>query len=242
MTKTMGALVLGVLTSATAFAQTPIGADEPPPNVPVVPDPPPDPGPPVVPPRPPQPPVVEQKAPTPSARPVGMTVGIGAGYSLPTSIQTPNTTSARLRFASGLALEPRLVLQNTSTTQETDVSETTTSQRELGIASLVRIPMVSRGKFDLLLLGAAGVSIETTDPDGPDNNTNATTFAVGWGVAIDWWITEHWAVSFSATNPIFSFSKQTEEEPAPVGETSTTTTAVGAVWDPTISVMIHIFN
>ncbi|MFN0248459.1 MAG: hypothetical protein ACKV2T_16320 [Kofleriaceae bacterium] len=241
MTKTLGALVLGVLTSATSLAQAPVGADELPPNVPPVPDPPPDPAR-VVPPRPPQPPSVEPKAAARTARPAGMAIGLGAGYALPTSIQTPNTTSARLRLASGLALEPRLVLQNTSSKQETDVSETSTSQRELGIGSLVRIPMVSRGKFDLLLLGAAGVSIEGTDPDGPDNNTNATTFTVGWGVAIDWWMTEHWAVSFSATNPIFSFSKQTREEPAPVGETSTTTTVVGAVWDPTLSVMIHIFN
>lgn len=242
MMKTTWAFALGLAMTTTALAQTPVGGDEPPPNIPPS-DPPPDPNPPVIPPQPPQPPAVEVKATdTSTPRPVGLAIGIGAGYSLPTSIQTPNTTSARVRFGSGLTLEPRVVLQNTSTKMETDITETSTAQRELAIGSLVRIPMVQRGKFELLLLGAAGVSIESTDPDGADNNTSATTLAVGWGAAVDWWITEHWNVSFSATNPLFSLRKQTQEMPAPDGDTTTTTTTVGAVWDPTISVMIHIFN
>ncbi len=241
MTKMTWAFLLGAATSATALAQAPVGDDEPPPSA-WGPEPTPEPAAPAVPPQPPQPPPVEVRAPESTGRPAGLAIGIGAGYSLPTSVQTPNTTSARVRFASGLTLEPRLVVQNTSTTVETDISETSTAQRAFSIASLVRVPLVQRGKFDLLLLGAAGVGIQTTDPDGPDNNTNATTFAVGWGAAIDWWISEHWNVSFSATNPLFSLRKQTEEMPAPDGDRSTTTTTIGAVWDPTISVMIHIFN
>lgn len=246
MKKTTLSIVLGMMTSVTALAQTPVGDDELPPNVPPVPEPVPDPVPdpaPVVPPQPPQPPVVDAKSTeVVTGRPVGLAIGIGAGYSLPTSVQTPNTTSARVRFASGLTLEPRLVVQNTSSTVETDTSETSASQRDLNLGALVRIPMVQRGKFELLLLGAAAIGIETTDPDGADNNTTATSFGVGWGAAVDWWITDHWNVSFSATNPIFSITKQTEEMMPPIGETSTTTTTVGAVWDPTISVMIHIFN
>jgi hypothetical protein len=241
--KTTRAFLIGIATSATAFAQTPVGADEPPPNVPAVPEPPPDPGPPVVPPQPPQPPSVEVKSNDASTgRPVGLAIGIGAGYSLPTSVQTPNTTSARVRFGSGLTLEPRVVLQNTSIKMETDITEENGTQRELSIGTLVRVPMVQRGKFELLLLGAAGVGVEGTDPDGAENNSTSTTLAVGWGAAVDWWITEHWNVSFSATNPLFSWTKQAQEMPAPAGETSTTTTTIGAVWDPTISVMIHIFN
>lgn len=242
MTKTTWALALGMAMTATALAQAPVGGDEPPPNIPPVPEPAP-PDPPPVPPRPPQPPTAESTSPGVSTgRPAGLAIGIGAGYSLPTSIQTPNTTSARVRFASGLTLEPRVVVQNTSVKTETDITEDNTAQRELAIGSLVRIPMVQRKKFELLLLGAASVGIETTDPDGADNNTTSTSFGIGWGAAVDWWITEHWNVSFSATNPIFSFTKQTMEMPAPTGDTSTTTTKIGAVWDPTISVMIHIFN
>lgn len=239
MTKTRWAIALGMVMTATAFAQAPpVGGDVPPPEASPA-----DPPAPAVPPRPPQPPSVAPAAPRSAvARPSYVAIGIGAGYSLPTSIQTPNTTSARVRFASGLALEPRVTLQNTSVTQATDTSETSTAQRELSIGSLVRLPLATRGSFDLLLLGAAAVGVETTDPDGADNNTTATSLAIGWGVAIDWWMTAHWAVSFSATNPLFRVSKQTEEMPAPTGDTSTTTTTVGAVWDPTISVMIHIFN
>lgn len=239
---TCRAIALGMAMTTSALAQTPVGADEPPPNVPPVVTPPPDPTPPVVPPQPPQPPHVEAKPTESTGRPAGMAIGIGAGYSLPTSVQTPNTTSARVRFASGLTLEPRLIVQNTSVSMETDTTDTSSSQRTLNVGSLVRIPMVQRGKFELLLLGAASIGIETTDPDGADNNTTATTFGIGWGAAVDWWITEHWNVSFSATNPIFGFTKSTMEMPAPVGDASTTTTTVGAVWNPTIAVMIHIFN
>ncbi len=247
MRKITWAFALGMAMAKAAAAQAPIGADEPPPNVPpnVPPSdpPPPDPGPPVVPPQPPQPPaVVATSTETSTGRPVGTAIGIGAGYSLPTSVQTPNTTSARVRFGSGLTLEPRLTVQNTSISMETDTSDVSSSQRNLNVASLIRYPMTQRGKFELLLLGAASFGIATTDPDGADNNTTATTFAVGWGAAVDWWITEHWNVSFSATNPIFSLTKQTEEMMAPIGDASTTTTTVGAVWNPTISVMIHIFN
>ena len=236
------ALALGVAMTSSALAQVPAGT-EPPVPTPPPPDPPPEPTPPAVPPQPPQPPVVQTTTTEPAtARPVGLAIGIGAGYSLPTSIQTPNTTSARVRFGSGLTLEPRVVLQNTATSVETDTMKTDTATRELSLGSLVRIPMVQRGKFELLLLGAAAVGIESTDPDGADNNTSATSLTVGWGVAIDWWITAHWSVSFSATNPLFALRKQTQEMPAPTGDTTTTTTVVGAVWDPTISVMIHIFN
>jgi hypothetical protein len=238
MIKTTVTLVLGMALSATALAQTPPDNEQPP-NVPPT-DPPP---PPVVPPQPPQPPVVEAKAiDNTTGRPAGLAIGIGAGYALPTSVQTPNITSARVRFASGLTLEPRVILQNTSVSQETDTTESSSSQRNLTLGSLIRVPMVQHGKFELLLLGSASIGVETTDPDGADNNTTTTSFGIGWGAAVDWWITEHWNVSFSATNPIFSFSKSSMEMPAPTGDASTTTTAVGAVWDPTISAMIHIFN
>src|SRR5688572_20458185 len=58
---------------------------------------------PVQPVQPVQQPVV-QVAPTESAgpRPDGMAMGLGVGYMLPTSLQTPNITSFRLRLGGGL--------------------------------------------------------------------------------------------------------------------------------------------
>jgi hypothetical protein len=241
MTKTMMFSLAGLLAiSSTAIAQ-PVDGELPP----TVGDQPPPPPEPVVAPQPPQPPVVVQApvvAEPSGARPQGTALGIGAGYTLPTSIQTPNTTSARLRLGSGLTFEPRVVLSNTTTTQETDVSETSTSTRNLSVGTLVRYPLVERGKFDLLLLGALAVGTETTDPDGADNNTTNTSLTVGWGAAVDWWITQHWNVSFSATNALFGLTKTSNEMPAPVGDSSSTTTGVGAIWNPTISVMIHLYN
>src|SRR5689334_7471792 len=67
-------------------------------------------------PAPLQPPPVARPAvePADSSRPTELAFGIGVGYSFPTSLQTPNTTSVRLRLPSGLTLEPQLVLATSS--------------------------------------------------------------------------------------------------------------------------------
>ena len=87
-----------------------------------------------------------------------------------------------------------------------------------------------------------GLTNQTDNPDGDNNNTKTTAIGLGWGVGITYWYSRHWTLSMSAGNPLVSIAKTTREQPAPVDETSTTTTAIGAIFDPTVAIMIHLYN
>src|SRR5262245_23032855 len=45
-------------------------------------------------------------------RPEGLSFALGVGYAIPTSLQTPNITTARLRLGSGFTFEPALIISN----------------------------------------------------------------------------------------------------------------------------------
>lgn len=205
------------------------------------------PGPPPEPPRPPDPPqgsgpqTAPPDAPT-NGRPEGTAIGIGLGYVLPTSLETPNTTSVRLRLASGLTFEPQVTIATARTTMESAGMDDKDSASELTLATAVRLPLVRHGKFELELLGSLGLTSTTDNPDGVDNNTKTTAIALGWGVGVTYWYSAHWCLSMSAGNPLASFSKTTREQPTPLEDLSTTTTAFGAIFDPTVAIMIHLFN
>lgn len=212
-------------------------------------EPPPDPtGPPSEPPQPPRPPDPPPASSVPdttaesTGRPEGLAIGIGFGYLLPTSVETPNSTSVRVRLAGGLTLEPQITLGNSSVERETAGTDEKDSTTELTIAAGMRLPLVRHGKVELELLAGVGLTNVNDNPDGPDNNTKTTAVALGWGVGVTYWHTRHWCLSFSAGNPLASFTKATREQPAPIGETSTTSTAIGAIFDPTVAIMIHLFN
>lgn len=87
----------------------------------------------------PPPPVV--LGPPVAPRPSGLAIGIGVGYTFPTSLQTPNVTSVRLRLASGLTIEPTVVFAATSIHMPVGSN----TQGELTLGSLVRYPLRARG-------------------------------------------------------------------------------------------------
>lgn len=209
---------------------------------PAEPTPPPEPPQPPPPPNPPPQRVQEPTTASTTGRPEGLAIGIGLGYVLPTSLETPNSTSVRVRFAGGLTLEPQVTLGNSSVKREAAGTDEKDSTTELTIAGAMRLPLVRHGKVELELLGSVGLANRTDNPDGSDNNTRITAIALGWGVGITYWYSRHWCLSMSAGNPLVSFTKTTREQPAPVDETSTTTTAIGAIFDPTVAIMIHLFN
>ena len=230
------ALISIAATSGLAFAQDDPGLPPPDPT-----GPPPEPPPP----QPPQPP--PQTAPEPMAasttgRPEGLAIGIGLGYVLPTSLETPNSTSVRVRFAGGLTLEPQITLANSSVKRETAGTDEKDSSTEFTISAGMRLPLVRHGKVELELLGSLGLTNQTDNPDGADNNAKTTAIGLGWGVGITYWYSRHWSLSMSAGNPLVAFAKTTREQPAPLDETSTTTTAIGAIFDPTVGFMIHLYN
>jgi hypothetical protein len=176
----------------------------------------------------------------PSARrPVDLSMGVGLGYVLPADLQVPNFTSVRLRLPTGLTFEPFVELRAGSTSMKTPGVNSKNSDTALGIGTSVRVPLAARGRVDFILVGSGFVTHQIDDPEGADNNTSTTSFALTWGPALDFWINANWVVSMAATNPLVSIVRQHTD--SPVGSTRTTTTSVGAVFDPTVIGAIHLF-
>ena len=196
----------------------------------------------------PPPPPMAEPAPPPHAapepadtgRPTDLAIAIGLGYSFPTSLQTPNTTSVRLRLPSGLTFEPVLVLATSSSDVDT-VMTVTNKQSELTLGSLVHVPLRAHRNVDLELLGNAQVSTSTVDPNGDNNNRTITTFSLGYGVGVAYWISPHWNLSLAATNPLVSYVR-TRQETGPTTATVNKTTTLGLVFDPQVALMIHLYN
>lgn len=235
----ISAFVLAAALGGTALAQ-PLGPQPPPEEPP--PPPPPAPAPP--PPAPPPPahhepmpaPITE---PTDPYRPSELSVGIGAGYTFPTSLETPNTTSVRLRLPSGLTFEPRLTFAQAA--QEIDTGTSVRDeQSEISLATLVRYPVIARGRVDFEVLGAVAVRNATQSPDQPNADTTTTQFSVGYGLAVTSWITSHWNLSFTAGNPLFTSTK-VKQDMGPGFTTVTTTNTLGLIFDPTVQLMIHLY-
>jgi hypothetical protein len=173
-------------------------------------------------------------------RPSELSIAIGLGYRLPTSLQTPNLTSVRLRLASGLTFEPRLVLAGSS--QDVDTGPSTTDKSsEVGIGALARFPVVRHGRVDLEILGGLDVSRVSTRPEDPDMDLTITTFNVSYGVAVGTWINRHWQVSLSALNPVLTNTRR-DEHMGPGTSTVTTTRTFGVIFDPSVSVMVHLYH
>jgi hypothetical protein len=182
-----------------------------------------------------------QPAPPPPSpvapRPSGLAIGIGVGYTFPTSLQTPNVTSVRLRLASGLTLEPTVVFAATSIHMPVGSN----TQGELTLGSLVRYPLRARGAIDLEAIGSVAISNHTVDPDGDHNNRTTTTFDLGYGVALAYWLTAHWNLSLTATNALVSVSRTRQEAGANTTMTNRAVTG-GLVFDPQVAVMIHLYD
>jgi hypothetical protein len=240
-TRTLVPLLLAAA-SGTALAQPgTVPQDDPSlttptPEEPPAPQPPPPP-PETVPPPPPAPapaPPVEDAS---TGRPVGTSLGLGIGYAFGTGtdLHQPNIASARVRFASGLTFEPSVVLGMQST--HSGATDSTNSVTQIDVGTGLRFPLAHRGKFDFELLGVVGIGVSVDNPDGDDNNTTTTRFDVGWGLAVSYWLTQHWDFSVGAHNSLFSYT-YTKAEAADDGDSSF---AVLAEWNPTVSVMMHLF-
>jgi hypothetical protein len=187
------------------------------------------------PPPPPAPTVAER-------RPEGFSLGIGVGYRFPTSLQTPNSSSVRLRLASGVTIEPSVVFATTSHTidQGTPMGGSAT---EFGAGATLRFPLVQRGRMDLEFLAGVDLDNVSTDPDddNPDDVRSTTTARILYGVGVGAWITPHFQASLSATNGLLSYTKLREEQGFDA-VTITSDTTIGLIFDPTVTFMLHLFN
>ena len=249
MKKTILLACLFAAGGTTAFAQP----GEPPiaPEAPVPPTPPTPPQPP----RPPQPPpppaggstslAVEEPAPAPTPalrRPDGFSIGIGVGYRFPTSLQTPNTSSVRLRVGGGVTLEPTVVFATTSHTVDMGTPQGS-SATQFGAGAVLRLALVQRGRMDLELIGGVDLDNVSTDPndDNPDDVRSTTTVRLLYGVAVGAWITKNFQATLSATNGLLSYTKLREEQGFDA-VTITSDTTIGLIFDPTVTFMLHLYN
>ena len=228
-----------LLAAAPAAAQTP--PDEggaPPPN--------PNPTPPPPPPTPPPPPHAEPTAPM-MAEPAGdmpseLAVGIGIGYVFPTSLETPNIATVRVRLPNRITIEPGLVLTSSSTKTDDGMGnapETKTS--EVGLSATVRYPIVTHHRFELELVGGLRADRTSTTPPTADMNTTTTTVDLDWGLAVGYWFSRHFQLSLTAANPLVTHTSTAQEMGPNLTETTTTTT-FGLVFDPTIELMFHVYH
>jgi len=221
-------------------------------DVPPTPTPTPTPPPPP-PPRaepPPPPPPVEREASIHDLdgdRPTDLAFAIGVGYTRPAGgsfdLQTPNIASARLRLLSGLTFEPTVTISNSSidTNPGTGAADSTESITEFGVGTLVRYPVIRHAKVDFEVLGSIGFDVTKDDPQGDYNTKTTSDLTLGWGVGIGYWLTHHWQLSASATDPLVTYTK-TSQEVSQTATMSTSTTSIGITFDPTITFMIHLYN
>ncbi len=179
--------------------------------------------------------------PTSATRPDQFTIGIGAGWSLPADITNVDTLSVRFRFPCGLTLEPRLRATTSNTTIDVGGVDTKSSSSTVSLTSSVRWPLVRRGRADLILHGGAGFTYSKVDDWADHDTARNTTFGLDWGLAIDYWLSSNWSLSVTATNPLLSLSRASQEQPPPDDDTETSTTSFGATFDPTVVVMLHLF-
>lgn len=195
--------------------------------------------PPTAPPPAPPPVAAPPTAPaTPAAddggtRPTGYSIGIGAGVLFPSQLDTFNTYSVRVRLGSGLTIEPAVVVENSS-----DAASHSTQVFTLG--ANVRYPLVARGKFDFEVLGGAAFStVKTPNMATPDTDSDrVTNIALQWGIAVAWWISPHFEVSVTATNPLLAYQSNSSTV---TGSMDTSTTDVGLIFNPRVGAMLHVY-
>jgi hypothetical protein len=113
------------------------------------------------------------------------------------------------------------------------------SNTELSVFVDARIPLRSRGKVDLVAIAGGGIGFTESSPDGDDNNTRTIVLDAHWGLGLEYWWTSHVAISVSATNPAFTRTSETQEMAG--DDSSDTSYLFGAIWDPTIGAMVHLF-
>ncbi len=215
---------------------------------------------PTVPPPPPQPPQPQPPRADPTTLPVmheerepemrdirprELAFAIGLGYARApggtVDLQMPNIASVRLRLSSGITFEPTAIIGNSSVEENTGVTDTTETVTRLDLATLIRFPVIRHGRVDFEILGSIGLDVVKDDPRGDNNTKTTTSFGIGWGIGIGYWLTPHFQLSMSATNSILE-STSTKQETTATTSTKDSVTNFALQFSPTVTVMLHLYN
>jgi opacity protein-like surface antigen len=183
----------------------------------------------------------EPASPIPDRTTVGIGLGIenrqlgglaGPGVGL---LSGPNVGSLRIRFPSGLSIEPSVAVARGGAefSGGGDASMTT-----LSAGAALRFGVARRGPVQLL--GVAGVGVSRSSSEQGVGTSTSTSAQVSWGIAIDYWLQQHLALSMSATNPLVSHTG-VRDSYGGMEETIYAATTYGLQFDPTIAMMVHLF-
>jgi len=166
-------------------------------------------------------------------------IAIGAGYVLPADIDRINTASVRFRIGA-ITLEPRVAIAMDRQSNDAGGVETEDSGFDFLLETTARIPLASAGDLEFVVLGGAGLGYSSDNPEGNDNDSKATTISLLWGIGIDYWLTERWTLSLTASNPLLQVTSTSQDQ---FGGTSADATSVsaGAIFSPTIAAMVHLY-
>jgi hypothetical protein len=192
---------------------------------------------------------IPEPASTGGDRPSGVTFGLGSGFATPQNQFAPNVVSARLRFASGFTLEPIIIgsfdQQKDSVQAAGVVVDVDTNTTDVTFAVGVRYPLASRGPVDFLGLVVPAVNFNkvVVDPDGDDNNdiTSSRAVLVDWGIGLEWFIRPNFSTSFNALNPLLIVTALENEDENNDVITDTNDILVGAIFDPIVQVLFHLY-
>jgi hypothetical protein len=152
------------------------------------------------------------------------------------SLDRPDGASLRLRLASGLTLEPFVRLATHG--QATMDGDTKNAQNEFFVGSNVRLPIMSRGKVDVVGQVGGTLGVFVNDPDGDDNNTTTTSFLIDYGLSLEYWYSANWALSFTAENRFLRYENIGQQVS---DDLTATNTDIGVIWDPTVALGLHLF-
>ena len=179
-------------------------------------------------------------------------MAIGAGLNFPTDVLTFTRISVKARL-SRVQIEPfvGLGISSGSVTEEipgSDKSENKVSGNELTLGTTVYYPLAAHGNLELQALGTLRISRTSNkdDPEGDDNTDTVTNtaFSLDYGLAIEWWFSEHLSISARASNPVIGFSSMSSESEVGSGEKTkgtSSSTGVGLNWKPTVGAVLNIW-
>lgn len=182
-------------------------------------------------------------------RPEGHSIGIGAGWTLPSDLGTPNTFTARFRMANGLTIEPGIqvdaLIGNSKISGGGGASQSGSSSTiNLIVGAAIRKPIASRNRVDIvcILTPGLGITSASTKPAGGTKTTSTTIgLGTGWGLGVEYWPTNHWSLSFNALNPLLNVASGSQKDSGTGITTSATNFFVGADFNPTVQLLTHIY-
>ena len=170
-------------------------------------------------------------------RPEGMSFGLGFNYILSgAELDRPGGASLRVRLESGLTFEPFVRLATHG--QSTNDGDIKNAQNEFIVGTNARLPLKSRGKVDLVGQVGGGLGIAINDPEGDDNNTTTTTFAIDYGLSLEYWYNSNWVLSFTARNQFVRYVGTSQQSSS---DFDASDTDIGIIWDPITEAAVHLF-